>query len=304
MRLVAFSALAAFATAHWGTARGGRAGRPDAARAAGGDGRRRRARAARPRAAAARRDARARRASSASRCWPLGLMAAGLPGRLLLPAHWGELVRRHRPRPGRGARASNGRTAAPSEWIRLTVLLGAPALLTIAALLAFWPARRAAPVLRVARPGDAAPALRHRRSRSRTPGSRCCAGWCCSCWSARGCGCRACRAARRSSAGRCRGERRRAVAPVAAALDGDRAWWDYRAWDWFGDGKVITFDWNHSYGPLDWSRAGATVLNVKSDRPHYWKAETLDGFDGLRWVRCRDARRGALRPGGRLHGGR
>jgi hypothetical protein len=76
--------------------------------------------------------------------------------------------------------------------------------------------------------------------------------------------------------------------PVAAALDADRAWWDYRAWDWFGNGRVITFDWNHTYGPLNWSRAGATLLNVKSDRPHYWKAETLDGFDGLRWVRLSD----------------
>jgi transglutaminase-like putative cysteine protease len=73
--------------------------------------------------------------------------------------------------------------------------------------------------------------------------------------------------------------------PVAVALDADRPWWDYRAWDWFGGGKAITFDWNHSYGPLDWSRAGETVLNVRSDRPHYWKAETLDNFDGLRWAR-------------------
>ena len=76
--------------------------------------------------------------------------------------------------------------------------------------------------------------------------------------------------------------------PVAAALDGDRPWWDYRAWDWFGGGKVITFDWNHEYGPLEWSRSGATMLNVKSDRPHYWKVETLDGFDGLRWYRTGD----------------
>ena len=30
------------------------------------------------------------------------------------------------------------------------------------------------------------------------------------------------------------------------------------------------------------------MLNVKSDRPHYWKAETLDGFDGLRWFRTGD----------------
>ena len=73
--------------------------------------------------------------------------------------------------------------------------------------------------------------------------------------------------------------------PVAAALNADRAWWDYGAWSLVRKGEVITFDWTHEYGPLDWSRAGATVLNVKSDRPHYWKAEALDSFDGLRWVR-------------------
>jgi transglutaminase-like putative cysteine protease len=72
---------------------------------------------------------------------------------------------------------------------------------------------------------------------------------------------------------------------LVAALDADRPWWDYRAWNWFGGGKVLTFDWNHSYGPLNWSRAGETVLNVKSSKPHFWKAETLDGFDGLRWYR-------------------
>ena len=53
----------------------------------------------------------------------------------------------------------------------------------------------------------------------------------------------------------------------------------------FGSGKVVTFDWTHEYGPLDWPRDGTTLLNVRSDRPHYWKAETLDSFDGLRWFR-------------------
>ena len=81
--------------------------------------------------------------------------------------------------------------------------------------------------------------------------------------------------------------------PVAAALDGAAALVDYRAWDWFGSGKAVTFDWTHRYGPLDWPRDGTTLLNVKSTQPHYWKAEVLDTFDGLRWVRGRDERRGA-----------
>ena len=60
---------------------------------------------------------------------------------------------------------------------------------------------------------------------------------------------------------------------------------DYRAWTWLENDRAITFDWNHRYGPLDWPRDGTTLLNVKSGRPHYWKTETLDTFDGMRWVR-------------------
>ena len=72
-----------------------------------------------------------------------------------------------------------------------------------------------------------------------------------------------------------------------------------QAWSWFGEGKVVTFDWSHEYGPLDWPREGTTLMNVSSDRPHYWKAETLDAFDGFRWYRSGDsdqARLGAELP--------
>ncbi|HEY7454608.1 MAG TPA: transglutaminase domain-containing protein [Thermoleophilaceae bacterium] len=213
----------------------------------------------------------------------LGLMAAGLPGRLLLPEHWSELID-GLDRGLAGVEGVEWPYGGPEPWIRLTVLLGAPALLTIAAALAFWPARRAAPVLQIAglftllllygsavaehEPGQ--PVLRGLlllllvgawlwlpRLPPREAGAA---------------------AAVVVSVGLL-------SVPVAVALDADRPWWDYRAWDWFGGGKAITFDWNHSYGPLDWSRAGETVLNVRSDRPHYWKAETLDNFDGLRWAR-------------------
>ncbi len=65
--------------------------------------------------------------------------------------------------------------------------------------------------------------------------------------------------------------------PAAARLDAQTAVIDYQSWNWFG-GKDVTFDWNHSYGPLDWSREGTTLLQVKSDKPLYWKAETLDSL--------------------------
>jgi transglutaminase-like putative cysteine protease len=213
----------------------------------------------------------------------LGLMAAGLPGRLLLPAHWSELTD-GLDRGLAGVQGVDWPYDGPDLWIRRTILLGAPAMLAIAATLAFWPARRGAAALRIAAlvallllygtavteqdPG--APALRGLalllliaawlwlpRMPSREAGVA---------------------AAVVASVGLL-------SLPLAAALDGEHAWWDYHAWSWFGDGEAIRFNWTHEYGPLDWSRAGATVLNVKSDRPHYWKAETLDSFDGLRWVR-------------------
>ena len=72
--------------------------------------------------------------------------------------------------------------------------------------------------------------------------------------------------------------------PLAARLDAETAVIDYQSWNWFG-GKDVTFDWDHTYGPLDWSREGTTLLHVSPSKPLYWKAETLDSFDGLRWVR-------------------
>jgi protein-glutamine gamma-glutamyltransferase len=213
----------------------------------------------------------------------LGLMAAGLPGRLLLPAHWSEFAD-GLDRGLAGVEGVDWPYGGPEYWIRLSVLLGAPALLTIAALLTFWPVRRGAAVLRVA--GLITLLLLYGTAvAEHDPGAPALRGlvllilvgaWL---WLPR--------LPRREA-----GVAAAVVAsvglltlPVAAALDADRPWWDYRAWNWFGGGKVITFDWNHSYGPLNWSRDGETVLNVKSDRRHYWKAETLDGFDGLRWYR-------------------
>ena len=213
----------------------------------------------------------------------LGLMAAGLPGRLLLPAHWSELAD-GLDRGLAGMQDVEWPYDGPDTWIRRAVLLGVPAVITVAAVLAFWPARRGVGALRLAGlvvllilygtpvtendPG--APALRGLVLLlligawlwlPRMPRREAAIG-----------------AAVVASVGVL-------SLPVAVALDGDRAWWDYGAWSLFGKGEVITFNWTHEYGPLDWSRAGATVLNVKSDRPHYWKAEALDSFDGLRWVR-------------------
>ena len=285
LRLVAFAALAAFAAAHWGSlvedpptgrmllvllvATGG-----GAALALLG-------RAPLPRAAI-----HASAAVVGLGMLALGLMAAGLPGRFLVPAHWSELTE-GLDRGLAGVQSVDWPYGGPELWIRRTVLLGAPALLTISALLAFWPARRGVAALRVGGLG-AVLLLYGTAVAEHDPGQPALRGlvllvlvgaWL---WLPR--------LPRREAAVAAAVVTSVGVLslPVAAALDSNRAWWDYRAWDWFGSGKVITFDWNHTYGPLNWSRKGETLLYVRSDRAQYWKAETLDGFDGFRWVRLGD----------------
>ena len=212
----------------------------------------------------------------------LALAAAGLPLRLLGPRAWDELGIQLDLGLG-GIRTVEWPYAGEEPWVRLAILLAAPAALVIAAALAFWPARRGRGLLR----GLGLIALLALYATSVTehdPGAPLLRGlalfllvaaWL---WLPR-----------------LRAKEARAAAvsvlavgvlalPAAARLDAEAAVIDYKAWNWFG-GKDVTFDWNHSYGPMDWSREGTTLLQVKSSKPLYWKAETLDTFDGLRWVR-------------------
>jgi transglutaminase-like putative cysteine protease len=217
----------------------------------------------------------------------LGLGAAGLPLRLLGPENWAELADGLDRGLG-GVEGVNWPYEGEDWWIRQAILLGAPFLLAIAVTLAFFPARRGASLFRAAglvvllalygtsvtEHDQGEPLLRGLVLLVLV------AAWL---WLPR-------LGTRDAAAGA-------AVVlalgvlslPPAAALDGEDPWWDYRAWNWFGGGTPITFSWDHEYGPLDWPRDGTTLLNIRSDRPHYWKAETLDGFDGFRWVRTPQA---------------
>ncbi|HEX2232178.1 MAG TPA: transglutaminase domain-containing protein [Thermoleophilaceae bacterium] len=230
----------------------------------------------------------------------VSLVVAGLNARLLAPGNWGELID-GLDRGLSGIQAVGWPYDGPDPWVRLTTLLGPPLLLALAAAFAFWPARRGAGVLRAAGlvlllvlygtavteydPGQ--PVLRGLVLLVLV------AAWL---WLPR-LGPR--EAARGTAAVLAVGI---LALPLSGRLDGDRPWWDYRAWDWFGAGESVTFDWTHSYGPLDWPRDGETVLNVRAERPHYWKAETLDSFDGFRWLRSErndTARTGSEVPGRR-----
>jgi protein-glutamine gamma-glutamyltransferase len=213
----------------------------------------------------------------------LSLGAIGLPLRLLGPGNWNELFD-GLDRGLAGVQVAEWPYDGVDGWVRLTTLLGAPFVIGLAALVAFFPARRAAPVLS----GAALVLLLVLYGAAVTeqdPGEPLLRGlallvlvgaWL---WLPR-------LGPREALAGAGLVLSLGALSlPVAAALDSERPWWNYGAWTWLENDKSITFDWAHRYGPLDWPREGTTLLNVESDRPQYWRAETLDAFDGLRWVR-------------------
>ena len=212
------------------------------------------------------------------------LAVEGIALGLLAPWGWSDLAA-HIDRALVGVQEVDWPYDGPDEWVRRTILIGAPLLTVVAAALAFWPApEEAKPGLRLSALGVLI-ALYAIGATTRDPGSPVVLGialaalvaaWL---WLPR-------------LAGRERAIALAAVAaatliavPAANALDGDQAWLDYRSWSPFGAERGISFDWSHQYGPLDWPRQGTTLLTIRSERPHYWKAETLDGFDGTRWYR-------------------
>jgi len=212
-----------------------------------------------------------------------GLVAVGLEFRLLAPGNFSELV----DEVSRGL-AGIEDTSLPyggaDDAIRLTLLLGVPALLGTAAAIAFWPCRRRGPGRTLA----LLPliALYGFPATLDTPRAELLLGFVllmlCAAWLwLPGFGGR--RAATAVGAIAAAGA---LAVPASVAIGGDRAWWDYESWDWFGRDSEITFNWNHSYGPLEWPRDGTTLLEVTSDEPLYWKASVLDRFDGFTWQRA------------------
>ena len=73
------------------------------------------------------------------------------------------------------------------------------------------------------------------------------------------------------------------AAPAAAILTGGGGWLDYRSWRPFSGASTTSFDWEHAYGPITWSRTGIELLSIRSPRPLYWKLQSLDRFDGVGW---------------------
>lgn len=76
--------------------------------------------------------------------------------------------------------------------------------------------------------------------------------------------------------------------PLAGAADREAPWFDVKGFaENVGTRDSARFDWRHSYGPIDWPRERREVLRVRvagRGAPEYWKASTLDDFDGEGWV--------------------
>jgi transglutaminase-like putative cysteine protease len=211
--------------------------------------------------------------------------AIGVRFKLLMPGNWGTLGDRVS-----GGLSSVGSVTAwpyggPNVWLRLATLLAVPLVLVLAGAFAFWPrageARRVyrgvALVLLVALYGVAVAARPFDGQALRGIGLLAClVAWL---WLPR--------LRRRDAAAAASALVVAAVAALALTpqLASSNPWVDYRHWSWtFGREKTVGFDWRHSYGPLNWPRTGKTLLLVKSKHAQYWKAETLDRFDGRGWT--------------------
>jgi len=211
-----------------------------------------------------------------------GLVAIGLDRGLLAPGRWDEL----RDGLDRGF-AALGSVDWPYDgsepWASLTLLLAVPVVLTTAAALAFWPGRRLRPValvLLIALYGVAVTEHEVDGEIGRGVGLLLLtAAWL---WLPRMPE-RGWRTA--AAAGAAVLVASFAALPAAARYQDNTPVVDYQSWNPFAAQAATRFDWSHSYGPIDWPRDGTTLMNVRSDRPHYWRVETLDRFDGLRWVR-------------------
>jgi len=212
----------------------------------------------------------------------LTALAAGLPAHLLKPARWGELVGGV----GRGADGFARATvpyAGPDGWTRRVIELLGGGLVALAALAAFAPRReRAGRLVAVLALGAvfAVPTILLTFQGQLVRGAVFALLLGAFLWLDRVPG----------ADGRAAG----LVALVAVVvgfaatplLDADRSRLDWQQWGIsLAGGPLASFDWEHRYGPLEWSRSGRQVLRVKTRRPAYWKVENLDVFDGVRWRR-------------------
>jgi protein-glutamine gamma-glutamyltransferase len=220
----------------------------------------------------------------------VALLAAGVPPALLVPDRWDDLATGI----AEGIGAMVGVTVpyrGVDEWVRITIMLGATLITAAAALVAFWPDRARAPRPRgPAAAGSplaaavilgvlyAVPVVQHGPDRPYLDGAVFCLLLGTFLWLER---------LREDQLGVAAVSLLVAVLAgliVAPSLDARAPWLDYRQLaSSLEAARTSRFDWDHRYGPLNWPREGREVLRIRAAQSAYWKASTLDEFDGVRW---------------------
>jgi transglutaminase-like putative cysteine protease len=211
----------------------------------------------------------------------LTAIVIGLPARLLLPGGWDQLGN-HLNRSLEGVGSVSVPYDGTDGWTRLTILLAVPLTIALAAAATFWPARRrsvgrACGLVLLLTLYATTVAWRAPQAELGQGVILLCllAAWLWAPVLTR-------RGAALAAIGI--GSAALAAVPLAAAIDANTPFWNYRSWRLFGAAGV-GFNWDHSYGPLDWPQRGTLLLTVASDGAHYWKTENLDRFDGFGWSR-------------------
>ena len=213
-----------------------------------------------------------------------GFLAAGVPARMLPPGGWDEL--RFELDGGlAGISQIDLPFAGRSDWTRIGILLAAPMALVAAAAVAFWPRG----TRRELRRGIALTLLVTLYAISvtwKSPDSEILRGLglfvaiAAFLWLGR---LPASRALAAAGALLLAGL---AALPAAARVDSSDPAINYGTWRIFGDSRTASFDWDHSYGPLDWPQRGTELFEAEgASRPLYWKTSVLDEFGGFGWSR-------------------
>jgi transglutaminase-like putative cysteine protease len=73
--------------------------------------------------------------------------------------------------------------------------------------------------------------------------------------------------------------------PVTSGLAAEEPALDYRSWALPGVDRPTTFDWDPSYGPINWPRTGELLFRVHTERPNFWRVAVLDEFHADGWRR-------------------
>jgi protein-glutamine gamma-glutamyltransferase len=212
----------------------------------------------------------------------LALLAAGMRPHYLPPGHWDGLGN-GLDRGLLGAQATIYPYNGGDHWVRLTLMFNGPLFLVPAAAFGFWPARRFGPALRmvalVLLIGLFAMSLAESTPKGQIGRGLVLllliAAWL---WLPR------LRARDAAGAAVALGIAGLIAMPVAASFDRSVGWFDYRNWRLLSAKGGVTYSWDQTYGPINWPRRGTTLMFVKTDLPYYWKAETLNNFDGRRWM--------------------